>query len=214
MNLCRPLALSFLLAAASVTTAHAKSNVAPVTPAATTAELGKAAPAFTAADASGASRSLSEFAGKIVVLEWNNPECPFVKKHYSSGNMQALQKELTGKGVVWVSINSGAAGKRGALDGAGAKAMLTEKGSSPSAYLLDADGKIGKAYGAKTTPHMYVIDAKGVLVYAGGIDDKATSNADDVKGAKNYVRQAVDELLAGKPVSMASTQPYGCSVKY
>lgn len=215
MNLRLPLAAALTLALAACNTSDAKTKVQPAAARATApAEIGKAAPAFAAADIAGAQRTLAEHAGKVVVLEWNNPECPFVKKHYSGGSMQALQKELTAKGVVWVTINSGAAGKQGALDGAGAKAMLAEKGASPSVYLIDGNGKIGKAYGAKTTPHMFVIDAKGTLVYAGAIDDKATSNADDVKGATNWVRQAVEETLAGKPVTMASTQPYGCSVKY
>lgn len=213
MNL-RLLSLAALLPVfAACTTSEAKSKVAPAVAGKASAEIGKPAPAFSAADLSGSQRTLAEHAGKIVVLEWNNPDCPFVKKHYA-GNMQALQKELTGKGAVWVSVNSGAPGKQGHLDATTAKAMISEKGAAPSAYLFDADGKIGRAYGAKTTPHMYVIDAKGMLVYAGAIDDKSTSNPDDVKGATNYVRQAVEELLAGKPVSVASTQPYGCSVKY
>jgi peroxiredoxin len=197
---------------AAKTTAPSGAKIAPAS--VLTAELGKTAPAIALTDIAGKERSLAEFAGKTVVLEWNNFECPFVKKHYGSGNMQALQKELTAKGVVWVTINSGAPGKQGHLDGAQAKAAIADRGASPTAYLLDPEGKIGRAYGAKTTPHMYVIDPKGTLVYAGGIDDKATANADDIKGAKNYVREAVEEVLAGKPVTTASTQPYGCGVKY
>ena len=195
---------------ASTNTSPAPADAAAAAP----AEIGKPAPSFSGTDVDGKQRALGEFAGKVVVLEWNNPECPFVKKHYGSGNMQALQKELTGKGVVWVSVSSSAAGKQGHMDGAAAKAMIADKGASPSVYLLDHAGTIGRMYGAKTTPHMYVIDPKGTLVYAGGIDDKPTANPEDVKTAKNHVRAAVDEVLAGKPVTLASTQPYGCSVKY
>ena len=179
------------------------------------ATVGELAPPFTATDADGKARTLADFTGKIVVLEWNNPECPFVKKHYGSGNMQKLQKELTAKeGVVWLSVLSSAPGKQGHMDGATAKKMIADKAAAPSAYLLDPDGKVGRLYGAKTTPHMYVIDAAGTLVYAGGIDDKATASAADIPGARNHVRAAVEELLAGKPVSVPSSQPYGCSVKY
>lgn len=219
MRLRSAAALALLVAPAlACTSSDAKSLAKPKktepVPVVQTAELGKAAPAFAASDVSGKERSLSEFAGKTVVLEWNNFECPFVKKHYGAGNMQALQKELTAKGVVWLTVNSGAAGKQGHLDAAQAKAALEERGAAPTAYLFDEAGTIGRAYGAKTTPHMYVIDPKGTLVYAGGIDDKPTTNPADIKGAKNFVRLAVEEVLAGKPVSMASSRPYGCSVKY
>ena len=206
-------AVSLSLAACSAS--DAKSTAPAAAPAAaTTAEIGKPAPAFTAMDADGTSRSLSEFAGKVVVLEWTNKDCPFVKKHYGSNNMQALQKEITGKGVVWLTVLSSAPGKQGHLDGAAAKAHVASVGAAPSAFLLDPTGAIGRSYGAKTTPHMYVIDAKGTLVYAGGIDDKPSANPEDVKTAKNHVRAAVDEVLAGKAVTVASSQPYGCAVKY
>ena len=180
-----------------------------------TVEVGKAAPNFSVTDAQGKVRSLAEFKGKTVVLEWHNPECPFVKKHYnSSTNMQAQQKAATANGVVWLSINSGAPGKQGAMDGATATAKFAELKAAPNAYLLDSDGKVGQAYGAKTTPHMYVIDGRGVLRYAGAIDSVPSADAADIPGATQYVSQALTELKAGKPVSMAVTKSYGCSVKY
>jgi AhpC/TSA family len=178
-------------------------------------EVGKAAPDFSVTDAQGKTRSLAEFKGKTVVLEWNNPECPFVKKHYNaSTNMQTQQKAATSAGVVWLSINSGAPGKQGALDGAAATAKIAALQAAPSAYLLDPQGKVGQAYGAKTTPHMYVIDGSGVLRYAGAIDSIPSADASDIPAATQYVSQALAELKAGKPVSMAVTKPYGCSVKY
>ena len=176
-------------------------------------EVGKPAPAFTVTDADGKSHSLADFAGKTVVLEWNNPECPFVKKHYS-GNMQKQQKEATAQDVVWLSINSGKAGKQGHVDGKAANAYIAEKGASPTAYLLDTSSATGVAYGAKTTPHMYVIDGKGTLQYMGAIDSVPSADVGDIDGATQYVPQVLAELKSGKPVSVASTQPYGCSVKY
>lgn len=176
-------------------------------------EVGKPAPAFTVTDAGGQTRSLADFAGKTVVLEWHNPECPFVQKHYS-GNMQAQQKDATGRDVVWLTINSGKAGKQGHMDGAQAKAYLAKSNAAPTAYLLDADSATGTAYGAKTTPHMYVIDGQGTLRYMGAIDSVPSADVGDIADATQYVTQALAELEAGKPVSVASTQPYGCSVKY
>lgn len=176
-------------------------------------EIGKPAPAFTVTDANGIARSLADFAGKTVVLEWNNPECPFVKKHYS-GNMQRQQKEATGQDVVWLTINSGKAGKQGHMDGAAANAYVATNKASPTAYLLDADSATGMAYGAKTTPHMYVIDGAGTLQYMGAIDSIPSADVGDIANATQYVTQALTELEAGKPVSVASTQSYGCSVKY
>lgn len=175
--------------------------------------IGQAAPAFTLTDANGKSHSLSDFAGKTVVLEWNNPECPFVKKHYS-GNMQGQQKDATGQDVVWLTINSGKAGKQGHMDGKQANAYVVASNASPTAYLIDADSATGVAYGAKTTPHMYVIDGNGTLQYMGAIDSIPTADVGDIEEATQYVPQALAELKAGKPVSVASTQPYGCSVKY
>jgi len=191
-----------VLAAASVPTASAE------------AVVGQAAPAFTLTDSHGKSHSLAGFAGKVVVLEWWNPECPFVGKHYTSGNMQKLQKEWTAKGVVWLTVSSSGPGKQGFVDGAKADALMKEKGGASTAVLLDHDGKAGKAYGAKTTPHMFVIDAKGRVAYAGGIDDKASTDVADVATAKNHVSAALAEVLAGRPVSVASSAPYGCGVKY
>ena len=148
------------------------------------------------------------------MLEWHNQGCPFVKKHYETGNMQRLQKELTGQGVVWYSIISSAPGKQGYVTAAEEDAYLKEHGASPTAVILDQDGSIGRLYGAKTTPHMFVIDDKGKLVYAGAIDDKPTPDKADVEGAKSYVLAAYNESKAGKPVTVAATAPYGCSVKY
>lgn len=177
-------------------------------------KVGEPAPAFTATDINGKTRSLAEFKGKYVVLEWHNQSCPFVKKHYESGNMQKLQTELTGKGAVWLSIISSAPGKQGHVTPDEEKAYLAAQKAAPSDVLLDPEGTVGQAYGAKTTPHMFVIDDKGVLVYAGAIDDNPSSDAADAATAKNYVRAAYDEASAGKPVTTASTAPYGCGVKY
>jgi len=178
------------------------------------AKVGEAAPAFTLTDVDGTERSLSDYAGKIVVLEWLNFDCPFVKKHYDSGNMQKLQKQYTADGVVWLSIVSSAPGKQGNYPPAELKKMETDKGGAPTAVLLDPDGTVGKAYGAKTTPHMFVIDATGVLRYAGAIDSVPSTDADDVAGATNYVAGAIQAVKAGTPVEPATTQAYGCSVKY
>lgn len=176
--------------------------------------IGQPAPDFTAVDANGKTHSLSEFKGKTVVLEWNNPECPFVKKHYGAGNMQKQQADATGKGVVWLSINSSAPGKQGSMDGAAANAQLAKSGAKPTAYLLDADGKVGHTYGARTTPHMFVIDPNGVLQYMGAIDSTPTADSDDIPSSTQYVSQALAELSAGKAVSVPTSEPYGCSVKY
>ena len=178
------------------------------------AVVGQPAPDFTLVDSHGAKHSLSELKGKIVVLEWVNYRCPFVGKHYGSGNMQQLQKTYTGKGVVWLSINSSAEGREGYFEPDQINALMKEKGAAPTAYLVDSDGAVGRAYGAKTTPHMFVVNAKGAVVYAGGIDDTPSTDQADIKTAKNFVRAALDEALAGKPVTTASAAPYGCSVKY
>jgi peroxiredoxin len=158
--------------------------------------------------------SLSDYRGKIVVLEWLNHGCPFVKKHYQSGNMQALQKKLTESGVVWLSVVSSAPGKQGHVDAGGALREKAQHNSEASEILLDPEGKVGKLYGAKTTPHMYVIDPQGTLVYQGAIDDRPGTDQAEIKGARNYVAQAVEELKQNKKVSVASTKPYGCAVKY
>jgi hypothetical protein len=176
--------------------------------------VGQPAPNFRLADMNGRAVTLSDYRGKTVVLEWHNPGCPFVQKHYGSGNMQKAQAAATRDGVVWLTINSSAPGKQGHMDGAAAKALVGKSGAKPTAYLLDPKGAVGKVYDAKTTPHMYVVDAKGTLVYAGGIDDKPTPNPADISGARNHVLAALGELKSGKPVSVATSRPYGCSVKY
>ena len=177
------------------------------------AAVGQAAPDFTALDALGKSHKLSDFKGKHVVLEWTNPGCPFVVKHYG-GNMQALQAEFTTKGVVWLSINSTAANASDYLAPAKLNAWKTEKKAASTAMLMDESGKIGQQYGAKTTPHMYIINPQGVLVYAGAIDSVPSARVDDIKTATNYVRQGLNEALGGKAISTSSTRAYGCSVKY
>jgi peroxiredoxin len=178
------------------------------------AEVGKPAPDFTAKDTNGKDVKLSDLKGKIVVLEWTNPECPYVVKHYETKNMQALQAELVGDDVAWLTISSSAKGKQGHMTPEQANAYIKEQGSKETARILDEDGTIGKLYGAKTTPHMFVINKDGVVAYAGAIDDNDSFKHDTVKGAKNFIREAVNELKAGKPVTTASTKPYGCSVKY
>jgi hypothetical protein len=176
--------------------------------------VGEAAPDFTLTDSNGKSRSLSEFKGKVVVLEWNNPECPFVGKHYGSGNMQKQQADATASGVVWLTINSSASGRQGDITGAEANAYVAKVGGRQTAYLLDPSGQVGHLYGARTTPHMYVIDKSGVLRYMGGIDSIKSTDKDDVAKATQYVPQALSELAAGKPVSVPKAEPYGCAVKY
>jgi len=176
--------------------------------------LGEAAPNFTLNDLDGKPVELASFKGKYVVLEWTNYDCPFVKKHYSSGNMQALQSKNTGEGVIWLAINSSAPGKQGNFPPEKWKELAAERKSAPTAILLDPDGKVGQLYMAKTTPEMFVIDTTGTLIYMGAIDDKPTTNIEDVKTAKNYVQQALDEAKALKPVSVPITRSYGCSVKY
>jgi peroxiredoxin len=182
--------------------------------AAASTQIGQVAPDFTLTDVSGKAVKLSDFKGKHVVLEWTNPNCPFVVKHYGSKNMQGLQSAYTDKGVVWLAVNSTSAGHVDYFKPADFSTKMSEWGSKPSAKLMDTDGKVGTLYGAKTTPHMYIVDPQGKLVYAGGIDDKRSANPADIPSAKNFVRAALDESMAGKPVSVATSQPYGCSVKY
>ena len=177
-------------------------------------QVGQPAPEFTLTDSNGQSHNLSDFKGKFVVLEWLNHGCPFVKKHYDGGNMQGLQKEYTGKDVVWLSIVSSAPGKQGHMSPAETNKTKEEKGSAATAILIDEDGTVGKLYDAKVTPELYVINPEGTLVYMGAIDDKKSVDAADVAGAKNFVKQALDEAMSGQPVSEATTTAYGCSVKY
>jgi hypothetical protein len=179
------------------------------------AVIGQPAPEFTLTDLKGTPHTLSELKGKTVVLEWVNPQCPFVMKHYDkSGNIPALQKAATADGVVWLSINSGAPGKQGDFDAAQVTAWATKTGAAPTAYLRDSDGKVGKLYGAKTTPHIFVITADGKLAYNGAIDSISSTDVADIAKAENYVTAALAAVKAGKPVATSSTQPYGCSVKY
>lgn len=178
------------------------------------AEVGSPAPAFTLPDVRGDEHSLADFSGKYVVLEWVNYDCPFVGKHYRSGNMPSLQTTYTGKGVIWLSICSSAPGKQGYFEGDDLTERMAEEKAAPTAYLVDKEGSVGQAYGAKTTPHMYVIDPQGILIYAGGIDNIRSTDTDDIKKATNYVRAALDAALSGKPVAVTTSAPYGCSVKY
>jgi hypothetical protein len=179
------------------------------------AVVGEAAPAFTLTDIKGVTHNLSDFKGKTVVLEWVNPECPFVVKHYEkSNNIPTLQKAATADGVVWLSINSAAAGKQGDFDAAEVAAWSAKTNAAPTAYLRDSDGKVGKAYGAKTTPQIYVINAAGTLVYNGAIDSIRSADAADIAKAENFAAAALAAVKTGKPVEKATTQPYGCSVKY
>ena len=182
-------------------------------PQAHAASVGQKAPDFTALDALGKNRKLSDFSGKLVVLEWTNPGCPFVAKHYG-GNMQALQKEFTAKGVVWLSVNSTAASAGDYLTPAKLTAWNAEKKAAPTATLVDDSGRLGQLYSAKTTPHMYIINPQGVLVYAGAIDSVPSARVDDIKTATNYIRQGLNEALGGRAISTSSTRAYGCSVKY
>ncbi len=211
--------MNFPLPAVALTLAVALTGCAPdadveAIAAAATAKVGQPAPAISLVDSTGKQRSLQEFAGRTVVLEWTNHQCPFVRKHYGADNMQVQQREATAAGAVWLSINSSAPGKQGHVDGPTAERLRAESKSAQTAYLLDPDGKAGRAFGAKTTPHMYVIDPQGVLRYAGAIDSIPSADDEDIAQATQYVPQALAELSAGKPVSVAVTQPYGCSVKY
>jgi peroxiredoxin len=176
--------------------------------------VGSAAPDFSVSDSKGKTHSVSQYKGKYIVLEWFNPECPFVKKHYGSGNMQKLQEEFTGKGVVWLSVDSSAPGKEGSLTSEEAEKKMSEWKTHQTALLLDPDAKAARAYSAKNTPHMFVINPEGKIIYEGAIDSKATPNPADIASSTNYVKAALEESLAGKPVTTPSSRPYGCSVKY
>jgi peroxiredoxin len=176
--------------------------------------VGSTAPDISATDSKGKTQTLSQYKGKYVVLEWFNPECPFVKKHYGSGNMQKLQEEFTGKGVVWLTIDSNAPGLEGNLTAEQANQRIAEWKAHSTAFLLDPDGKAGRTYAAKNTPHMFVINPEGKIVYEGAIDSKATANPADIASSTNYVKVALDESLARKTVTTPSSRPYGCSVKY
>lgn len=175
---------------------------------------GKKAPAFSLKDVNGKVHDLKDYKGKYVVLEWVNYDCPFVKKHYNAGNMQMLQKKYTEQGVVWLAINSSAPGKQGNFTQEEILKRSKDHGAAFSAYLIDADGKVGKKYGAKTTPHMFIVDPKGRVAYAGAIDDIKSTKVTDIEKATNYISAALDAALAGKEITVTTTKPYGCSVKY
>lgn len=185
-----------------------------ISPAGATPTIGTKAPDFTVTDSHGKTHKLADFAGKTVVLEWSNEGCPFVAKHYNTGNMQALQKKYTGEGVVWLTVISSAQGQQGYKTAEEANAWKHKAGAHSSAVILDPHGQFGRNFDAKTTPHMYVIDKAGTLVYAGAIDDKPTTDKADVAGAKNFVAAALDATLKGQPVPVAETKAYGCSIKY
>ncbi|MFC5864786.1 redoxin domain-containing protein [Acidicapsa dinghuensis] len=177
-------------------------------------KVGAPAPDFQATASNGKTESLDQFKGKYVVLEWHNQGCPYTRKHYTSGNMQALQKEWTAKGVVWFTVISSAPGEQGYVTASQENSYLNQMHADPTAALLDFQGKIGHLYSAKTTPQMIVIDPAGKVIYDGAIDNRPTSDVEDIKGAKNYVNEALTEAMAGKPVTTSYTRPYGCSVKY
>ncbi len=177
-------------------------------------QIGRAAPDFEAKDSKGASRHLSEFRGKPVVLEWTNAECPYTAKHYASGNMQSAQNLAQKNGVVWLSIISSAPGKQGFVNGPAADALTQSRGAAPTAVLLDSSGTVGRLYHARTTPHMFVVGKDGTLQYMGGIDSIATADVQDIPKAEPYLKEAMLAVVEGKPVAHAVTKPYGCSIKY
>ncbi len=194
-----------VLMASAVTWPHAVSAAA---------KVGDPAPAFSLPSSGGSAHSLADNRGKIVVLEWTNHECPYVRKHYETGNMQAIQKEAIDSGVVWFTIISSAPGEQGHVTPAKANELTTGRKAVPTAVLLDPKGTVGRLYGATNTPHMYLVDKAGVLVYAGAIDDRPTTRTSDVAGANNYVRAALQAVMAGQPVKTPATRAYGCTVKY
>ena len=203
-----------LLRMTAFTAALAGASLLIAAPAMAAPTIGQPAPAFTALDSKGQQHKLADLKGKVVVLEWTNNECPYVKKHYGAANMQNLQKQATGAGVVWLSVISSAPGEQGHVTGAKADELTASRNAQPTAVLLDPQGEIGKAYDARTTPHMYVIDAKGILRYAGGIDSIATAKPADIEKADPYFKTALESVLKGENVAQATTRPYGCAVKY
>jgi AhpC/TSA family protein len=203
--------LVFLGGAGLLTFVAASSRAADTSP---QARLGAPAPNFTLIDSNGNSVSLADFKGKTVVLEWTNHECPYVRKHYGGNNMQGLQKKWTAQGVVWLTLVSSHPGAQGFVHGLEANKLTEERGAAPTAVLLDPKGGVGRSYGAQVTPHMYVITGEGALVYMGGIDDKPSTRLEDLKTAKNFVDAALSEVVAGKAVSVKTSRPYGCTIKY
>lgn len=202
----RPFAFLFALLAIAVTPRIALAATGPA--------IGQAAPDFSLQDVSGKTVRLSDFRGRYVVLEWNNPSCPFVQKHYGSGNMQQLQKEAAARNVAWLTINSTEAGHGDYLAPAQLARWMREQGGAPAATLMDAEGAAGRAYAARVTPHMYIVDPQGRLIYAGGIDDKPSARASDIPTATNHIRVGLSQALAGQPLSQATTRAYGCTIKY
>ena len=202
----------FLIGAGAVTAGAVTAAAAGRAQAAAT--VGQQAPAFSTTASSGATVKLADYLGKIVVLEWTNHDCPYVRKHYETGNMQALQKEAVGQGVIWLTVISSAPGEQGHVTAGQANELTLKREAAPTAVLLDSQGTVGRLYRATNTPHMYVVDAQGVLVYAGAIDDRPTTRRADVQGAKNYVRAALESVVAGQPVKTPLTRAYGCTVKY
>jgi hypothetical protein len=205
MNLSRPIFAAALLACSLTPSARGESG---------DLTIGQPAPDFTAVDSKGVSHRLSEYRGKPVVLEWTNAECPFTRKHYTSGNMQSVQTLARRDGVVWLTVISSAPGKQGYVDGAGADALTRQRGAAPAAVLLDPAGTVGRLYHAKTTPHMYVIDRDGSLKYMGGMDSIASTDVSDIAGAEPYLKEAMLAVIDNKPVPHPVTKPYGCSIKY
>jgi len=205
------LLLALAIGASYTATACTESEAAPVPE---SPPVNQPAPAFTVTDTKGKTHSLDSYRGKWVVLEWFNHDCPYTKKHYKSDNMQALQREYTAKNVVWISVISSAPGKDGYGSAADIDQQMIEKKAAPSFVVRDTAGVLGRMYGARNTPQLFAIDPEGVLRYAGAIDDKPTSKAKDVQGAKNYLKAALDAGLAGQPIAVSTSQPYGCDVKY
>lgn len=201
------------LAGTGVAALAPRGLLAPV-PAEAVAKVGAPAPAFTTGATTGKAVSLADYRGRIVVLEWTNHDCPYVRKHYDTTNMQTLQKDATGQGVTWLTIISSSPGTQGHVSPSQADELTARRNASPSAVLLDPAGVVGRMYGATNTPHMYVVDPAGTLVYAGAIDDKPTTRRADVTGAQNYVRAALQSVAAGQPVKTPVTRAYGCTVKY
>jgi hypothetical protein len=209
MPVTRRQALTTLAASAAASTL-----VGHRTPAHAAVQTGRPAPDFASADSRGAPHTLSAYKGKTVILEWTNHECPYTAKHYATGNMQTLQQAATASGAVWLTVVSSRPGEQGYVEAAEADRLTAIRKAQPTAVLLDPKGQLGRLYDASTTPHMFVIDGAGTLVYMGAIDDRPASSHSSVKGARNYVREALDAMAAGRPVAVAATRPYGCSVKY
>jgi peroxiredoxin len=209
MSVTRRQALTALAASAAAPTL-----AVPMAPALAAIQTGQPAPDFTGIDSKGTQHNLAAYRGKTVVLEWTNHECPYTVKHYATGNMQALQAGATGSGAIWLTVVSSRPGGQGHVEAAEADRLTAARSAKPTAVLLDPKGQLGRLYDARTTPHMFVIDGAGMLVYMGAIDDRPSASPSSVKGARNYVRETLEAIAAGRPVAVASTRPYGCSVKY